>query len=223
MKRKFIIGVSLFALAVAVIGSGVLYAYFSDTQTANSNTFTSGELLLQVGAAAPCVETISVANMKPGDSANVADWQLQNMGNINGKLDIAVSAITNAENTNNRAEVAAGDSTTPAGELGAFLKMAFWVDADHSATWTSGDYYLKSDGTKVSFQTGDTTVLPAAASNLLDNYGGDSFANLQANIAPGSFGYFRVNYDLPAATGNTVQTDSCSFTVTFTLKQNEAT
>lgn len=218
MKRKFIIGVSLFALAVAVIGSGVLYAYFSDTQTANSNTFTTGSLLLQVGTAAPCVETINIASLKPGDTANVANWQLQNTGTINGKLDIAVSAITNLENTNNRAETAAGDSTTPAGELGANLQMAFWVDVDHSATWTTGDYYLKSDGTKVSFQAGDTG-LPAAAFAPLDSYSTRSFANLQTNIVPGTFGYFRADYSLPTATGNTVQTDSSAFALTFTLNQ----
>ncbi len=153
---------------MAVLGSGVLYAYFSDTQTANSNTFTTGSLLLQVGTAAPCVETINVASMKPGDSGNVANWQLQNMGTINGKLDIAISAITDNENTINRAETAAGD-VSPGGELGANLKVAFWVDADHSGTWTTGDYYLKSDGTKVSFQAGDAG-LPAAASDFLDNY-----------------------------------------------------
>jgi predicted ribosomally synthesized peptide with SipW-like signal peptide len=217
MKKKFIIGVSLFALAVAVLGSGVLYAYFSDIQTANSNTFTTGSLLLQVGTAAPCVETINVAGMKPGDTGNVANWQLQNMGTINGKLDIGISAITDNENTINRAETAAGD-VSPGGELGANLKVSFWVDADHSGTWTTGDYYLKSDGTKVSFQAGDV-ALPAAASDLLDNYGTRSFANLVTNIVPGTFGYFRVDYSLPTTTGNTVQTDSSAFTITFTLNQ----
>ena len=221
MKRKFIIGISLLVLAVAIIGSGVLYAYFSDTQTANSNTFTTGELLLQVGTAAPCAETISVANLKPGVTGNVANWQLQNMGNINGKLDIAFSAITNLENTNNRAEVAALDSSTPAGELGAFLRMAFWMDVDSSGTWNTNDYYLKSDATKVSFQTGDA-ALPAAAYDILNNYGSDSLTNLQSAITPGPFGHFMVNYDLPTTADNTIQTDSCSFTVTFTLKQNEA-
>jgi predicted ribosomally synthesized peptide with SipW-like signal peptide len=217
MKKKLVIGVSLFALAVAVIGSGVLYAYFSDTQTANSNTFTTGSLLLQVGTAAPCVETINVANMKPGDAGNVANWQLQNMGTINGKLDIGISAITDNENTINRAESAAGD-VSPGGELGANLKVAFWVDVDRSGTWTTGDYYLKSDGTKVSFQAGDV-ALPAAASDFLDNYGSRTFATVQTNIAAGTFGYFRVDYSLPATTGNTVQTDGSAFTVTFTLNQ----
>lgn len=217
MKRKLVIGVSLIALAIAVIGSGVLYAYYSDTQTASSNAFTSGSLLLQVGTAAPCVETINVANMKPGDAGNVANWQLQNTGTINGKLDIAISAITDNENGINRAEAAAGD-VSPGGELGANLKVAFWVDVDRSGTWTTGDYYLKSDGTKVSFQAGDA-ALPAAASDFLDNYGSRSFTTLQTNIVPGTFGAFRVDYSLPATTGNTVQTDGSSFTVTFTLNQ----
>jgi predicted ribosomally synthesized peptide with SipW-like signal peptide len=218
MKRKYIIGVSLMALAVAVLGSGVLYAYFNDTQTAGSNTFTSGSLLLQVGSAAPCVETIGVSGLKPGDASNVASWQLQNTGTINGKLDISISAITNDENTINRAESAAGD-VTPGGEMGANLNVAFWVDVDNSGTWTSGDYYLKSDGNKVSFQAGDSS-LPAAAFDALDNYGTRSYTELQTDIAPGTFGYFMVDYELPSATGNTVQTDSCTFDIAFTFNQN---
>jgi predicted ribosomally synthesized peptide with SipW-like signal peptide len=49
MKRNLVIGVSLLALAVAIIGSGVIYACFNDTHTATGNTFTAGDLLLTVG------------------------------------------------------------------------------------------------------------------------------------------------------------------------------
>lgn len=222
MERKLIAGITLVTLAAAIIGSGILYAYFSDTQTTGGNIFTTGELLLQVGTTAPCVESITISDMKPGDFGSVADWQLQSIGTINGKLDIVINAIGNQENTNNRAEVAAGDSTTPDGELGANLMMAFWMDVDNSNSWTSGDYYLKSDGTKVSFQPGDSG-LPSAAFDILDNYSGDIFENLQENITPGTtFGYFQVEYKLPEATGNAVQTDSSTFTISFTLKQNNA-
>jgi predicted ribosomally synthesized peptide with SipW-like signal peptide len=218
MQRKFIIGVSLFVLAIAVIGSGVLYAYFSDTQTASNNSFTTGTLLLQVGSASPMTEHITVASLKPGDTGSAASWQLQSTGTINGDLSVQVSAITNNENGVNSAETAVSDTTPAAGELGANLKVAFWVDRDSSGTWTSGDYYLSSAGTAVAWAGGAT--LPAAAFDSLDNYGGKTWANVIADIAPGAFGYFKAEYQLPAATGNIVQGDSAVCDIAFTLNQH---
>jgi len=218
MKRKLIIGVSLFALAVAIIGSGVLYAVFSDSQTASNNAFTTGTLLLQVGSASPMTEHITVNGMKPGDTGSSANWQLQNTGSINGDLSVGVGTITNNENTVNSAEAAVPDKTPETGELGANLKVAFWVDKDNSGTWTSGDYYLSSAGSAVAWASG--TSLPAAAYDALDNYGGKTWTNVLSNVAPGSFGYFKAEYLLPSSTGNIVQSDSAIFDIVFTLNQH---
>lgn len=217
MKRKLIIGLSLFALAVAVIGSGVLYAYFSDTINVDDNTFTAGELLLQVGD--PTVEKITVDHIAPGDSDIVAEWNLQNMGNIAANLDIAISPITNLDNTANRAEIAAGDNSSSLGELGQYLKFAFWMDVNNDGAWSTGDYYLSSTG-PVSYSSG--AELPAAAFAILDNYDSRSFANLQTNIPQGAIGHFHIEYVLPPETGNIVQTDSSAFDLSFTLNQYHA-
>jgi predicted ribosomally synthesized peptide with SipW-like signal peptide len=218
MKKKLIIVVSLFALAVAIVGSGVLYAIFSDTQTASNNAFTSGTLMLQVGSASPMTEHITINSLKPGDSGNASSWQLQNTGTINGDLSVQVSAITNNENTVNSAEAAVPDTTPATGELGANLKVAFWVDKDNSGTWNTGDYYLNSAGTTVAWASGSS--LPAAAYDLLNNYGGKTWTNTLTNVAPGSFGYFKAEYQLPSATGNIIQSDSSVFDIVFTLNQH---
>lgn len=217
MKLK--VGIILFALTVAVVGSGFVYAYFNDTQTASGNTFTSGTLLLQVGTAVPTVDKITVPSLKPGDAGNGANWQVQNLGTINGDLTIGVGAITNLENTVNTAEVAAGEPAgNTIGDLGGNLTVAFWMDVDHSNTWSTGDYYLKNDGTTVSYASG--TTVPAAAYASLNSFGGKTWTNTQTNLAPGTIGYFKAEYNLPTTTTNWVQSDSASFNIVFTLNQH---
>jgi predicted ribosomally synthesized peptide with SipW-like signal peptide len=219
MDLKLKVGIILFALTVAVVGSGFVYAYFSDTQTSSGSAFTTGTLLLQVGTAAPTVDKISVPSLKPGDTGNGANWQVQNLGTINGDLTIGVGAINNLENTVNAAELAAGElAGNTNGELGGSLTVAFWMDVDHSNTWSTGDYYLKSDGTTVSYVSGAT--IPAAAYATLDSFGGKTWTNAQTNLATGTIGYFRAEYNLPAATNNLVQSDSATFNIVFTLNQH---
>ena len=214
--KKIVVSLMVIALVGALIGGGI-FAAFSDTESATDNTFTAGTLNLKVGSADPCTETISVSNLKPGDTGNAGTWLTRNDGSIAGKLTVAIGTITNNENTRSEVETAAGDTTDNPGELGGYLKVAFWMDADKGGTWTSGDYYLKSDGTKVSWESGGT--LPSAAYATVDSYASKTWTDAQNVAATTDAGNFRVEYDLPSATGNTVQSDSCVFTITFTLNQ----
>jgi len=208
----------IIACVAIFIGAGVS-SYFSDVETTTANTFTAGTLDLQVGTANPTVEQISIPALKPGDNGTAASWQLQNLGSIAGDLNISVGAITDYENTRSALEQAAGDTTAGAtqGELGQNLNVSFWVDITNNG-WSSGDYYLKSDGTTVAWASGST--LPAAAYDLLDNYGGKSWTNVQTNLGTGTIGYFKTVYNLPTTTTNVVQSDSSVFNITFTLMQH---
>jgi predicted ribosomally synthesized peptide with SipW-like signal peptide len=216
--HKILLSVMTIGLVTVFMGAGV-YALFSDTETAAGNTFTAGTLNLKVGAADPCTETINIGSLKPTDAANAASWLVHNLGTMSGSLDITIGAITNNENTITEPEAAAGDVTTPAGELGGLLKTAFWMDSDKGGTWTSGDYYLKSDGTKVAWQTGEST-LPTAAYDLLNNYP-HTWTSVQTVATNADAGNFRVEYNFPngGATDNVAQGDSCVFDITFTLNQ----
>jgi len=218
MQKKMLWGILLIAIALLLVGGGV-FAYFSDTETASGNSFAAGTLNLQVGSADPCTEHMTVANMKPGDTGNVANWLCTNTGSITGDLTVACGAITNSGNTLTEPEQQAGEGVST-GDLGGQLTVAFWMDADKSGTWTSGDYYLKSDGTKVSFQMGDSG-LPAGAYATLNSYDSKTWTGCQTNIAGATdLGNFRCEYNLPTATTNIVQSDSSVFTLTFTLNQH---
>jgi predicted ribosomally synthesized peptide with SipW-like signal peptide len=222
--KKRILGLAVAAAAIiGLVASGTL-AQFTDTETTGNNTFTAGTLNLQVGTADPCTETIDIggtSGLAPGNSGNAATWLTQNTGSIAGDLTISIGEITNNENTHSEVEEDAGDTTDGAttGELGANLKVAFWMDGNKSGDWDhTSDYYLKSDGTKVAYTSGGPD-LPTEAFDILDNYNSDSWADVQNIAATSEAGDFRVEYDLPSGTGNTVQSDSCVFDITFDLEQ----
>jgi predicted ribosomally synthesized peptide with SipW-like signal peptide len=214
MNTKILLSLSVIA-AVAAIAIGGTVAYLTDTETSQGNTFIAGTLNLKVGDDDPTSVKIELPDMKPGDAGNAANWLVKNTGSIAGKLTIAVGAITNNENECKEPE---GDNTCnpTEGELGANLKVAFWMDVDKSGNWSSGDYYLKSDGSKVSYN--NESALPSAAYDILNNYGGKTWTNVQTNIT-GEAGNFRVEYNLPGDTGNIIQSDSAVFDITFTLNQ----
>jgi len=207
------------ALVSALIGGGI-YAAFSDTETSTGNTFTAGTLNLQVGAADPCVENVTISNLKPTDNGTAATWLTTNIGSINGALDINLGAITNNENTRSEVEIAAGDTTDVGGELGSLLTVAFWMDTNKDGTWSSGDYYLSSGGTKVSWVSGAT--LPSGAYDSLNNFASRSWASLQTVNGTADAGNFRVEYNFPngGSGDNVAQSDSCVFSITFTLNQS---
>jgi predicted ribosomally synthesized peptide with SipW-like signal peptide len=216
--KKILVSMMVIALVLVFIGGGI-YAVFSDVETSAGNTFTAGTLNLQVGSADPCTERITISGLKPTDTGNAASWLTTNIGSINGTLDITLSAITNNENTRSEVETAAGDTTDSVGELGGLLKVAFWMDINKDGTWSSGDYYLKSDGTKVSWASGST--LPSAAYDILNNYDSKSWANVQTVNGTADAGNFRVEYNFPngGSIDNQAQSDSCVFDIIFVLNQ----
>ena len=215
--KKILISLMTIGVVTAFMGVGV-HALFTDTETAANNTFTAGTLNLQVGATDPCTEAINIPALKPTAAGNAANWLVKNLGTLNGNLDITIGAITNNENTITEPETAAGDVTASTGELGGLLKVAFWMDADKSGAWSSGDYYLNYDGSKVSWTSG--TTLPTVAYAILNSFP-HTWASVQAIAASSDGGNFRVEYNFPdgGSTDNVAQGDSCVFNVTFVLNQ----
>jgi predicted ribosomally synthesized peptide with SipW-like signal peptide len=223
--KKILISLLLIGVISAVVGGGV-HAIFNDTEIANANSFTSGTLNMQVGSVDPCTQKLTFSNIKPTDANTAATWLTTNLGTINGTLSITLSTITNNENVVNNVEIASGESSNnTVGDLGQLLKMAFWMDVDKNGGWSSGDYYLSSSGTKVSWASG--TTLPVAAYDFLNNYSGKSWTNVQTINGTADAGNFCVEYNFPNNGGgipgnladNRAQSDSCVFDITFVLNQ----
>ena len=224
---KKIIGLVITAAVVITLVTTGTLALFSDTETADDNTFTAGSLNLEVGSEDPCTETIAIGDdedLYPTVSDNAATWLTPNSGSIAGDLSIELSAITNNENTILEPEAAESDvSDDPdGGELGGLLDVAFWMDVAKDGDWSDGDYYLPyNSATAVAWAGGEGPDLPTAAYASLDSYDSDSWADVQ-NVSDGSdAGNFSVEYDWPdgGSSDNTAQSDDCVFTITFDLEQ----
>ena len=209
MKKKLVIGISLLALAVAVIGSGIVYAYFFSTQTASNNQFTFGTIALTLNNGVQA--QIVANNLAPSDTiyTTAAGWPLTSSGSLNGNLSLGVGSLTN----------------TPTGsDPGSSLKIAFWMDADNNGAWSSGDYFLAPAGVTWAYNSSNAATLvngvPQAAYSVLDSYAGVNWQNVKTSVAPGAnIGTFRASYNLPYNTPNSLQGASVKFDVTFTLQQ----
>jgi predicted ribosomally synthesized peptide with SipW-like signal peptide len=219
---KKIVGLSLTALLIVAAVGSATWAYFNDTEVSQNNIITAGTLDLQVGTSDPCLESINIGSLQPGDSGNAADWTIANRGNTSGTLKVAVSAVVDYENTRTEPEEAAGDTTggSTEGELSSFVKIALWLDINRSGVWDSGDKYLRSNGTVVDWASGSTP--PAEAYDYIINYAGlewDAADGVPAITGSGSLD-FMVEYNFPSdANDNRAQSDSGVFDLTITLEQ----
>jgi predicted ribosomally synthesized peptide with SipW-like signal peptide len=219
--KKIIVLTLAALLTLAAVASGT-WAFFSDNETSQNNVLTAGTLDLQVGASDPCAEAINTGALEPGDSGNAADWTVTNKGNLTGALKISIGAITNYENTLTEPETAVGDVTGGAteGELGDYLKIAFWLDINRSGGWDSGDKYLKSDGTVVDWVSGST--LPSEAYANVNSYSGIDWetADGMPTLAGLDELYFNAEYSFtPNTNDSRAQGDSCLFDISFSLDQ----
>lgn len=77
--RKFLLSGLAIILAIGLMGAS--FAYFSDTETSEGNTFTAGtwDIEIQSGGTLP----LNLWNMKPGDSIETTHW-VQNVGSLEG-------------------------------------------------------------------------------------------------------------------------------------------
>ena len=209
MKKKLAAVVVLIALAIAVLGSGALYAYFYTTQTATGNQFTAGTIKLSINNGSTA--QILANNIVPSSTiyTPAAGWPIIASGSIGGNLNISTGAVTNK----------------PTGtDMGASLILALWVDADNNGVWSNGDYYLASNGNTWAYNASNSAAMiggvPQAAYSTLDSYTNVTWPNVKTNIAPGSnAGTFRAVYNLPYNAPNNLQGASGTFNIMFSLQQ----
>lgn len=122
-------------ISVAAIAATATAAYFSDTETSTGNTFAAGTLDLDVdNNNGNNTVKFTVSNMKPGDQP-IDTWELNNVGSLDGYLDLENIAVTNNENDCLEPELEAGDDTCDDsgegdGELQGIVSLSqlFWDD-----------------------------------------------------------------------------------------------
>jgi spore coat-associated protein N len=203
---KKIVGLTIAVLVIiATVGVGT-YAYFSDTESSTNNVLTAGTLDLNIDGGDVAVTTFSASAVAPGDSGSGSST-LANVGSMSGELDIATSAVTNTPGVG-------GEFGGGSGELGSSAQIAMYLDVDQSGAWNAGDIGLKSDGTTYSSPT-------ALDYDVIDNYASETWDAVET-MNTSAADDIVVNWQVPTTADNTIQGDSVSIDITFTLEQAAA-
>ena len=195
---------------VSVMAGSTTWAYFQDTEVSEGNTFTAGTLDLNLTTA-----PFTISNKEPGDNGTVTHT-IQNIGSLAGELDVNFSAITNTESigdTEFENDTIGGELV---GELGAAAEMLVFIDVDSSETLTESDIVLKSDGTVV---TAPVTPDEEDYFATINSYDSDAFNQVIVSMDPAVQRDVYFKWRIPTVEDNTIQGDSVSFDVTFTLEQ----
>lgn len=189
-------------LAIALVSTaafGATQAYFSDTETSTGNTFAAGTLDLNLDGGNINVTKFTITNAKPGD-LGTGVWTVYNAGSIDGYIDIHSIALTNDDNTCTEPESTDGDNTcgVGGGELSANMNVNLFIDVDGDGIFDAGD---------------DTTIYSGLLSGISADY------NQNIVLAASATKYISMNWEIPAATGNVIQSDSLTMGMTFELGQ----
>ena len=204
---KKIVGLSIAVLLIIGLVGGATYAYFSDTESSTNNALTAGTLDLKIDGGDVAVTTFTASDVAPGSSGSGSSI-LANVGSISGELDIATSAVANSAGTGGT-EYEGGS-----GELGASAQIAMYIDVDQSTGWNAGDIGLQSTGVTYSFPT-------ALNYDEINDYASETWDAVETMAASAADDII-VNWQVPIGADNTIQGDSVSFDITFTLEQAAA-
>jgi len=204
-NKKMLLSVLIIGL-VSIMAGSTTWAYFQDTELSDDNTLTAGTLDLTLTNA-----PFTLSDKQPGDSGTETQT-IQNIGSLDGELDVTFSAITNTESTGSTEYEQDGEP----GELGAAAEMLVFIDEDSSGTLTENDIVLKSDGNVV---TAPATPNEEDYFATINSYGSDDFDHAIVSMGSNVQRDIIFKWRIPTDADNGIQGDSVSFDVTFTLEQ----
>ena len=204
--KKILISVMTLVLVLGLVGAGA-FAWFSDTETSEDNTFTAGTLDLTVdGQDDPLVIKFTLTDLKPGDATagggywitpgKTLVWKPKNVGSLPGKLTIYMTNVVNYENGQNEPEAlvdpTAGDLE---GELGNYVRPQCF----YNGGWCN--------------EIGSITGIGTGKWNIVTN----------KSLGPGEEAEIIINWWIndpaPAKNSNIIQSDKVEFDIVFQLDQ----
>jgi predicted ribosomally synthesized peptide with SipW-like signal peptide len=201
MKKILLSLLTVGLVSAAVFGA--TQAAFSDTEEVLGNTFTAGTLDLEVDGENPLASAkFSVSNMRP-DNQPKGTFHLNNIGSVNGLVDLRNIVVTGYENVCHEPELEAGDSDCgnpgqDKGELENVVNLRLFVDEDCNG-WIG---------------TGDNVFYNDKVSNLLSSY------DLGEELTAGSDMCVTAIFDWwNTADDNLAQSDSMELDIDFVLEQ----
>lgn len=185
--------------AVGAIVVGATGAYFSDTEISTGNTFTAGTLDLNLEGDNIDVLMFNVSSLAPGSSGD-EEVNLENVGNLDGFLDISFLNLVNDDVSCNDPESDVDETcgASEVGELADNLDVLAYLDENDNNVYNAGTDVLIYDNKAVDI----------AGEQLSD----------QA-LSSGSTKIFRLEWSVDSSVGNIIQSDNTGFDVEFELAQ----
>ena len=148
--KKILFSLMAMMLVIALAGAATL-AYFSDTETSTGNTFAAGTLNLTVNDKDGENVSFNFSNLKPGSQPK-ATYKINNVGTINGYLDIENISVESFENNCIEPEIQAGDTTcgtgADQGELDDVLNLRMFLDYNGDGWISTGEPVFFNDKVK---------------------------------------------------------------------------
>jgi predicted ribosomally synthesized peptide with SipW-like signal peptide len=203
---KKIIGLTISAILLLALVAGGTYAYFSDTETSNDNTFTAGTLdLVNVisgtGAESTVTEQADGLNDKvvfslvePGSSGTIT-WTLTDIGNVAGTLTIA-STLTFGQGGDPTEPEAVAEDGTP---VGLDTKLMVWLTRDGTDILGATGGYVAISGLEAILDAESRTMVASPTSTPI---------------------VYVLHWQIDTTTGNEIQGDTAEIDITFTLTQS---
>ena len=189
--NKIVLSLLMIGTVMGIAGAGT-WAYFSDTEQVNGNTFTAGTLDLEIHQ-----NQNQPANYLPFEIGNVAPGQsgseikeLKNNGSLPGTVYVQVTNVVNDENGLTAPEVVLSD-TASVGELGANLNVVIKV--------------------------GSNVIYNGFVNNIPAGY-----IAVGSSLNPEEFKDLTITWSVPGIVGNIIQSDKLSFDVNVLLNQVDA-
>lgn len=221
--KKILISVSIIGV-VAVIAVGATVAYFGDTETSTGNTLTTGTIDLKIDLQCPGTgcdwslrdlngETIfgKVCDIKPGDEGEVTlSWHVYD-NNAWGRLRFAdiVDYENKCTNSEGKVDSTCGDPGQGQGELSQNLVFTFWMDEGATPDWQcpDGNNGPCPDDLKEgdNILNGVETIFAEKSVAQIISEGG---VKLPGELEGSTTYYLGMKWEIPAETGNIIQTDS---------------
>ena len=202
MKKKILFSLLTIAVVGALVGIGI-FAYFSDVERSENNTFTAGTLDLEVNTENPWTSTsINVTCMEPGATSNSVNITVENIGCLDGDLFMRLTAVTDAGYVTTEPECVAegGTWTSPSGPCNGSTPV------DDVSTQITLN--VSCDATPVSGIDGVTLA------NAEDIWSG-KIADLSGN----STATITMSVAFNSGAGNEYQGDQSTFTIELYLAQ----
>lgn len=191
-KPCYLILVGLLALCfLAGVVSGT-WAFFSDTEISDNNSFTAGALDLKTNDVDGVTQTLYATSMAPGDSVGPSTIQLRNAGTLNGStLNIAFTYVESDGSPNS--------VNKSADETAAMIEVTT----------------LNYDGSSLLSSVADSNVNGYIDIQDLKNANLTGLSGINASASKS----FQIAVQLRSSTGNDYQADGINLTMTFTLNQ----